>query len=187
MDSIKTPPAPQRPEAGRRDFFKKLLAVLIGAVAGLPPLVAGLMVVVDPLRRKADAGAAVKVTTLDALPNDGIPRKFPVLAKRTVAWNKQRNVPVGAVYLRRVGKYKVEALNVVCPHAGCFVDFSSETDTFLCPCHNSSFNVDGRIENPASPAPRGLDSLAVEIHEKDEIWVKFQNFKAGQKEKEPIA
>jgi menaquinol-cytochrome c reductase iron-sulfur subunit len=187
MDSKKTPPAAEHPEPARRDFFKKLLAVLIGGLAGVPPLLAGLMVLIDPLRRKAEAGGTVKVTTLDALPNDGVPRKFPVLANRTVAWNKYRNVPVGAVYLRRVGDNKVEALNVVCPHAGCFVDFRPETGIFLCPCHNSTFTVDGKIDSPASPAPRGLDALAVEVRAKGEVWVQFQNFKAGQKEKEPVA
>ena len=40
------------------------------------------------------------------------------------------------------------------------------------------------MENaPASPAARGLDSLEVEVRNRREVWVKFQNFEAGQAKK----
>ena len=170
----------------RRDFLKKSLSVVIGGIVGLVPMVAGLLVLIDPLRRKAAAGSAVRVTTLDALPKDGVPRKFPVLASRTDAWNKYTNVPVGAVYLRRTSDDKVLALNVVCPHAGCFVDFVGDRGGFLCPCHNSTFTVDGKIENPASPSPRALDTLEVQVRQGGEVWVVFQNYQAGRPDKVPV-
>src|SRR5580765_8991308 len=86
----------------RRLFFKKVLATLIGSVLGLAPVGAGLALLLDPLRRKAGGGAAVRVTTLEALPDDGMPHKFPVLATRVDAWNKATQVPIGAVYLQRL-------------------------------------------------------------------------------------
>ncbi len=175
------------PTAGRRDFVKKFLAVLIGAVAGLIPAGAGLAVFLDPLRRKSSASGAVRVASLESLPADGQPLKFPVLATRIDAWNKFREVPIGAVYLRRTNDGKVEAFNVVCPHAGCFVDFLPERGKYLCPCHNSTFTIAGKIDDPASPAARGLDTLEVEIRKQKEIWVKFQNFEAGSAEKIPAA
>ena len=132
----------------RRDFFKKSLAVVLGAISTIIPVAAGLTVFLDPLRRKSSGKGFVRVATLDALPNDGAPRKFPVLADRVDAWNRFSNVPIGAVYLRRTANDKVEALNVVCPHAGCFVDFKAERGKFLCPCHNSLFAVDGKIADP---------------------------------------
>ncbi len=171
----------------RRGFLKRALAVVIGAVAGLIPLGAGLAVLLDPLRRKSAGAGMVRVTTLDALPDDGLPHKFPILATRVDAWNKFAEVPVGAVYLRRTGADKVEALNVVCPHAGCFVDFLPARDCFLCPCHNSTFTLAGRIADRASPAPRGMDTLPVEVRNGKEIWVAFQNFEAGCAEKIPVA
>jgi menaquinol-cytochrome c reductase iron-sulfur subunit len=174
-------------QTDRRGFFKKALAVVIGGAIGVVPALAGLMVLLDPLRRKAAAGGAVKVTTLDALPSDGVPRKFPVFANRTDAWNKYVNVPVGAVYLRRTSNDNVEALNVVCPHAGCFVDFRPDSSQFVCPCHNSQFAVNGKIATAATPSPRDLDSLQVDVRKDGGVWVVFQNFKAGQKEKVPVA
>jgi menaquinol-cytochrome c reductase iron-sulfur subunit len=171
----------------RRGFLKKSLSIVIGGIAGLVPAIAGLMVLMDPLRHKAVAGGSIQVTTLDALPADGVPRKFPVLADKTDAWNKFANVPIGAVYLRRTSDGKVEALNVVCPHAGCFVDLSPKGDGFLCPCHFSSFTVEGKIADPKSPSPRALDTLPVDVAKDGSVWVRFQNFQAGRPDKVPVA
>ena len=159
--------------------------MVIGAVAGLVPLASGLMVFLDPLRRNAQAGAFVSVAWLQALPEDGSPRKFSVIASRIDAWNRSPQTPIGAVYLRRVGENKVQALNVVCPHAGCFVDYNPAVKGYRCPCHDSTFALTGQISSPASPAPRGLDELEVEIRNESEVWVKFQNFRAGQAKKTP--
>jgi menaquinol-cytochrome c reductase iron-sulfur subunit len=181
MEDTSQPCAP----AGRRQFFKMALAGAISAVLGLVPLAAGLAVFLDPLRRKSAANGAIRVTTLEALPDDGMPRKFPVLASRVDAWNKFSEVPIGAVYLRRTGS-QVQAFNVVCPHAGCFVDFLAERGMYLCPCHNSTFTVTGAIGDRASPAARGLDTLEVQMRG-SEVWVRFQNFQAGRPEKIPAA
>ena len=179
-------PSVPRPDS-RRDFLKRFFSGFIGAILGLIPFGAGLFVFLDPLRRKSSDTGAVRVASLEALPADGIPRKFPVLATRIDAWNKFSQVPIGAVYLRRTSENKVEAFNVVCPHAGCFVDFLPDRGSYLCPCHNSTFTIAGKIAAPSSPAPRGLDSLDVQIRDGKDVWVKFLNFEAGKAEKAPIA
>lgn len=179
MDNSHVPPQPER-----RNFIYKACAIVIGGAIAAVPGVAGLLVLLDPLRRKSTNGGAVLVARVEALPENGEPRKFPVLATRVDAWNRTPNMPVGAVYLQRVGD-RVRALNVVCPHAGCFVDFRASQNHFHCPCHNSSFALDGKILDPKSPSPRGLDELPVEIRGDGEIWVTFQNFRAGVHEKIP--
>ena len=178
---------PNCPKGGRRDFFKKAFTAALGALLGLVPLASGLVTYFDPLRRKATGGGFIRVTTLEALPADGVPRKFPVLATKVDGWNKSPNVPIGAVYLRRTSQTTIEALSVVCPHAGCFVDFLPERGSYLCPCHNSTFTNTGAIADRSSPAARGLDSLDVELQKGNEVWVKFQNFQAGSAEKIPVA
>ena len=173
--------------SSRREFVKQVLAGLIGGFISLIPFAAGLAVFLDPMRRKSPSNGPVRVASLEALPADGVPRKFQVLATRVDAWNKMRNVPVGAVYLRRTKEDQVEALNVACPHAGCFVDFVPENGRYHCPCHNSSFTLAGKIDDPASPAPRGLDTLEAQIRDGKDIWVTFRNFHAGRAEKVPVA
>ena len=182
MDS----PSDPSPAPDRREFLTKAAAVAIGGALAVVAPVAGVCVLLDPLRRKSEGGASVHVTSLNSLPDDGEPRKFPVLATRVDAWNRTPNFPVGAVYLQRLKDNKVRALNVVCPHAGCFVDFRAVQGHYHCPCHDSSFALDGKILDPKSPSPRGLDELAVEVRRSGDIWVTFQNFRAGVHEKIPV-
>lgn len=170
----------------RRSFIKEAAAVLIGGVVTLVPAAAGLFAWMDPLRRRGGAAGFVKVATLDALPADSVPRKFAVLADHVDAWTRTPQVPVGAVYLRRIKEREIVAMHSMCPHAGCFVDYRDEARDFYCPCHNSTFAQDGSINDPKSPSPRALDTLEVELRGND-IWVRFQNFAAGHKEKRPVA
>lgn len=164
----------------RRSFFKKLASNLLGGIITLVPLAAGLAVWLDPVRRKAQPGGqTVRVAALSAVPEDGVPRKFAVVASRVDAWNKSPETTIGAVYLRREKGGKPRAFNVVCPHAGCFVDYLEAKNSYLCPCHNSTFALDGVINDPNSPSPRGLDELDVEVRAGGEVWVKFQNYRAG--------
>jgi Rieske Fe-S protein len=78
------------------------------------------------------------------------------------------------------------AFNVVCPHAGCFVEPAKE-GAFYCPCHNSEFQPNGAIVEGRCVSPRGLDELAVDdaALKAGTIRIRFQNFIAGTHEKIP--
>jgi Rieske Fe-S protein len=166
----------------RRGFLKKIAAVVIGGVVGLFPVLTGLIVFLDPLRRKGAASDFVRITGLEAVPDDGVPRLFQVLRDRTDPWNRFPNEPVGAVYLRNVSG-TVSAFNAECPHAGCLVAFLTEQKQFKCPCHDSSCQADGeRIDPLHCPSPRGLDPLSVEDRADggaQAVWVKFEQYLAG--------
>ena len=188
---------PQPAEAARRGFFKRALAAVIGALVIAVPGGAAVITALDPLLRgrKADAGF-VPIAPLDAVPADGVPRWFQVIADRTDAWNKFQNEPLGAVYLTRTADKpdEVIAMNALCPHLGCFVSYQASRDGFFCPCHRSVFQTDGDVVNP-SPAERALDRLETKIEtagpdgdegeQSQRILVKFQNFRTGGKEKIP--
>jgi Rieske Fe-S protein len=166
----------------RRGFLAKLSALLIGAAAGIVPFIVGLAVVVDPLRRgrRQGGGRFVRVATLAAVPDDGVPRQFPVIAAARDAWTYSPNERIGAVYLRRMpGDESVTAFNVVCPHAGCFVGYDEEALEYQCPCHTSSFTLDGEIIRP-SPAPRGMDRLEARVTADGGVEVAFANYYPGR-------
>ncbi len=169
----------------RRNFLKGLLAAGLGGLAVAVPTGVGLAVVIEPLRRAAVGAGWTKIAPLAALPADGVPRRFAVVADRVNAWTKTPAVPVGAVYLRRTAERQVRAFNVVCPHAGCLVDYAPARSGFLCPCHNSAFGLDGGVSEPSSPSPRGLDELEVELRDDGNVWVRFQNFQSGTPGKVP--
>ena len=166
------------------------MAVIIGGFVALVPVAAGLAVYLDPLRRKSKTGNLVRITTLDSLPDDGVPRQFPVLMDRQDAWNRNLNDSVGSVFLRRMpGTDKVEAFNASCPHAGCPVAFKTERNEYQCPCHTSVFKVDGERVMPCV-SPRDLDSLTCDVRENGNdrsVYVEFVNFYAGLAEKLPKA
>lgn len=189
---------PDAPAAGdRRGFLKRAAAVTVGAFVALVPGAAGLVVFLDPLHRRSRSSDLVRVGSVDLLPADGLPRRFPVLATHEDAWNRVPLRPVGAVYLRREpDSDRVEAVSAVCPHAGCFVIFQEQEAAFRCPCHGSRFERTGERIDPAScPSPRALDALATELREhrneegqpvlgadgrpRQEIWVRYQSFRAG--------
>jgi len=170
------------------------LAVVAGAAACLPGLIAGLCAsILHPLGQKGQTGQKIRLGSLNTLPSDGTPVKSTVLMDQVDAWNRVANQPVGAVFLRNVGG-KVQAFNVVCPHAGCSVEYKEEVDPstnqktakFFCPCHVASFDLDGKRTDRVSPSPRDMDELNVEI-QGDDVLVEFQNFQVGIPSKVPSA
>jgi menaquinol-cytochrome c reductase iron-sulfur subunit len=172
-------------EIPRRPFLKGAFAMLLGVVAFLPAVAAGVVAFLHPLRRRQGIGTMIRVAPLSALPEDGVPRRFAVWSSRRNAWTRSPNEPLGAVYLRRSGPDAVEALNAVCPHAGCQVSFAPESRDFQCPCHKSAFDLAGRIAQANSPSPRDMDALELEIRDQ-EVWVRFQNFRPGSVRKTPV-
>jgi len=169
----------------RRGFLKEAAAGAIGGCCVLVPAAAGIVAWLDPLSRDAGEAGYLRVAQLAALPVDGTPRRVTIVMEKTDAWTRQHAVPIGAVYLRRVGD-GVVALHSICPHAGCFVDYQASRKSFFCPCHESTFAEDGSINDPHSPSPRGLDTLDVEVRA-GEVWVRFENFRTGSRTKVPVA
>lgn len=170
-----------------------VIAVLISTLVGVFPFIVGLLNFANPLRTRKGTGAShepgrsVRIGALAALPDDGQPRQFPVIADRQDAWTRHPNEAIGAVYLRRLpGSEKVAALNATCPHAGCFVVFNRAGDMYRCPCHGSVWSVDGRLTS--GPSPRDLDQLDADVRptgDQKEIWVRYVDYFAGIHEKIP--
>jgi menaquinol-cytochrome c reductase iron-sulfur subunit len=184
----------------RRNFLVKLGAAVAGALVALIPLASGLVAFFDPLRRKRAATKMIRLALLDDLPADGSPKDCPVFADRDDAWNRLANEPVGRVFLRRLPDASADKPNLVaftaeCPHAGCFVSFRGpsgpdDPGRYFCPCHNSAFRLDGSIIQK-SPSPRDMDPLEWEVRTNDlgqqEVWVRFEKFRAGIEERKPLS
>lgn len=172
-----TEPDPVSPS--RRSFLTGAAACTVGACCAGVPLASGLVAWLDPLSRSGDGGGHwIQVADLSSLPTDGTPVRVSVVTSRSDAWTRDAAVPVGVVYLRRTSPAQVVALHSVCPHAGCFVDYQVDRKAFFCPCHDSTFAVDGSINDPRSPSPRPMDSLEVEVRGQG-VWLRFQNFRPG--------
>jgi menaquinol-cytochrome c reductase iron-sulfur subunit len=170
----------------RREFLGKTVAVACGAVALATPVAAGVVTFLHPLRQKSLGGQFMRLALLDAVPEDGTPLKVAVIADRSDAWSRFPAEPIGAVFLSRTGGKsdgKVEAFQVICPHAGCSIGYDAPGRKYFCPCHAASFDLAGKRTDETSPSPRDMDSLEVEIRNKNEVWVKFQTFGVGTAKK----
>jgi quinol---cytochrome c reductase iron-sulfur subunit, bacillus type len=186
-----TSPSPANPP--RRNVLAAALAAIVGMIVGLFPVGAGMLVFLDPiLKRKKTGGSGgdsgkprIRVSSLEAIPDDGTPVQVPVIADLTDAWVREPNQPVGAVYLRKNGG-KVECLNAICPHAGCFVAYQPDRKVFQCPCHTSAFDLTGTRLSEKSPSPRDMDTLQVDPDKlaAGEVWVEYINYYPGKPDKE---
>lgn len=191
--SVKIPGVPAE---NRRSFFAITAAVATGSIAVLTPIGVGVAAFLTPLFRRSKS-PEVRVALLDQVPDDGMPRYFPVVADREDAWTRYPAQRVGAVYLiRQAGEEKPTAFTAKCPHAGCFIGYTPGAKAFQCPCHTSAFNLDGsRVNGDAEVSPRGMDTLPVTIRQAKagdgnkiaEVWVEFIDFQTGHKEKIPTA
>ena len=53
------------------------------------------------------------------------------------------------------------ALSRVCTHLGCLVEFDKKTNTFICPCHAGTFNIEGNVIS--GPPPKPLEKLPLNV------------------------
>ena len=186
-------------ETRRNILVEGVTAIVSFLLIAVPSTLAGLFFM-DPIlrKRKSDDGGGEDMAgfikldlTADAIPADGTPVAVTVKSDLVDAWNRFKDVPVGSIWLRRSSEGAIQVFNSICPHLGCSVNFRRSENDFFCPCHTSSFSLDGAKTNEVPP--RDMDSLesktatdGVPASDGLELWVKFQNFKGATSEKVPV-
>jgi Rieske Fe-S protein len=58
---------------------------------------------------------------------------------------------------------KIFALNPVCTHAGCIVNWNGEEKSWDCPCHGARYDINGQVLT--GPATLSLSRIDLESHE----------------------
>lgn len=181
------------PDSGfppRRNFLIELLALVTGAIVTLVPVAAGAVFVLNPLLRRKSKSASGGddafrlIGSTSGLQPGGSPQLFQVIGMKKDAWTTYPATSLGAVYVRQETDGSLFCLNARCTHMGCMVKFRPEQDAYVCPCHSSSFDLEGHRNNEIPP--RDMDQLEVQVRGKDEIWVRFQNYRGGSKDQEPV-
>ena len=74
------------------------------------------------------------------------------------------------VVVVRDGEDKIIALNPTCTHRGCIVEWDSDSNILVCPCHNAKYAPSGKVI--AKPAVEPLSTYEVQ-QENSEILVKL--------------
>ena len=65
------------------------------------------------------------------------------------------------LWVVRSGENTFAVFDSACPHVGCTLRFDAKAQRFVCPCHESTFTIDGR--RLGGPAPRDLTAATFEV------------------------
>ena len=80
------------------------------------------------------------------------------------------------------GKLRDYAINAVCTHLGCVVPWNRAANKYMCPCHGSQYDENGKVVR--GPAPLSLALAHVNVAEDDKVsftpWVE-EDFRTGLK------
>lgn len=179
------PQSRKPPNTAASDSRRTFLKVGVGALgAGLATVVVApaLRYTLWPLAEgvKVTSGGEDFVVVGDKAQFGATPVKVDIYADRIDAWNRVQNVKIGSAWVVEIDG-ELHAFSTVCPHLGCAVDWSADLGKFKCPCHRSAFSLDGTPEQ--GPAPRPLDTLAIESREDGLIAIRYERFKQGIEEK----
>ena len=168
---------PGDPTPNRRGALKAL--AVAGGVVGCAAVAApAVRLLVAPVRASAGAGRWTRAVRLDAL-REGVVKRVVLIADRRDAWEIEKDVELGAVWLLRGGN-EVRAWSVICPHLGCAIEQSANAPGFTCPCHDSTFDAEGR--RLSGPSPRDLDPLATRVDD-GLVFVEYRRFRQGSSDR----
>ncbi|NOY99197.1 MAG: Rieske (2Fe-2S) protein [Chloroflexi bacterium] len=135
-------PIPESENVSRRDFLKVIWAGLGGAA--LLEVGGVFLAYLQPRLAEGEFGSIISVGAVDDFPPGSV-----------------THITNGRFHLARLPDGGFLALYHRCTHLGCTVPWDQAEGRFVCPCHNSQFEVDGEVLNP--PAPRPLDIFPITI------------------------
>jgi len=89
----------------------------------------------------------------------GTPSQLTFRKNRLDGW-KMTSEKSTAWVVKKAGN-EIVAFAPQCPHLGCAYHWVAKQNEFLCPCHASTFSIEGHVLS--GPAPRALDRFEVKL------------------------
>jgi quinol---cytochrome c reductase iron-sulfur subunit, bacillus type len=140
----------------RRSFYIKFIYGIMTAIGAALAAPAAIYLLFPP---KVPKGSQwVDAADLTSLPT-GTPEEISYQRTRVDGW-KVTSEKATAWVLKKPDN-QVIAFAPQCTHLGCAYHWDDGSHTFICPCHTSSFSIDGKVL--AGPAPRPLDRYEVKV------------------------
>jgi cytochrome b6-f complex iron-sulfur subunit len=138
------------PDMGRRGLMNGLL---LGSIAG--PVLVLPAVLISYLVPAKSGGGGGGVAAKDALGNDVVISEW---VKTHLAGDRSlvQGLKGDATYLIVKEDSTLEnfGVNAVCTHLGCVVPWNKAANKFMCPCHGSQYDKNGKVVR--GPAPLSL-------------------------------
>lgn len=164
------------PDLGRRQFMNLLM---VGAGSGV---IGGMLYpVIKYFIPPSSGGTGGGVTAKDALGNDILVSKFVEThnpGDRVLAQGLKGDPTY--IVVQEDKSLASYGINAVCTHLGCVVPWNASENKFMCPCHGSQYNSEGKVVRGPAPLSLALVHAAVE---EDKIsftpWTE-QDFRTGE-------
>ena len=146
-----------RHRLGRRDFIKAVSAAIGGVLAALVgiPSIASLL---GPGLSSDDDSRLIYLGDREAYPI-GVPTRFDFTSTRVNGW--ERTSINHGMFVVRTGDQEVRVFSDICTHLGCRVNWHSDLEHYVSPCHDGHFDIMGK--NISGPSPRPLDEYTTKI------------------------
>jgi menaquinol-cytochrome c reductase iron-sulfur subunit len=140
----------------RRGFHLTIIGglwALIGAAITLPAAV--YLMAVPRSKNETDWTDIGEISSLPV----GTPQEVVFRRNRVDGWKvvSEKNT----AWVVRQSEKDLIALAPQCTHLGCAYHYEAHANEFICPCHTSSFALDGQVLT--GPAPRPLDRYEVRV------------------------
>jgi menaquinol-cytochrome c reductase iron-sulfur subunit len=147
------------PNMNRREFVT-LVTTAIGsimtAIVGIPAI----GYVLSPALKAKKTDAWIPLGKLENYPVNQ-PTLFTFTRAKTNGWEKTVNS--FGVFVVRKSDTEIEILSNVCTHLSCRVNWNTQKQEYICPCHDGHFNIDGIVDS--GPPPRPLDQYEYKIED----------------------
>lgn len=142
---------------GRRQFMNLLT---FGAVTGTA--LGALYPVIKYFIPPSSGAAGGGVTAKDALGNDVVVSAFlasHAVGDRTLAQGLKGDPTY--IVVESEGTIADYGINAICTHLGCVVPWNTAENKFMCPCHGSQYNSEGKVVRGPAPLSLALAHAAV--------------------------
>ena len=140
----------------RRTFYSAVIAGLGGLMtAALAAPAAAYLLIRPKSQKQSDFVPAADLATLTV----GKPEEVVFRRTRVDGWRVLNEK--STAWVLRQDEQNVVAFAPQCTHLGCAYHWDEKENNFLCPCHTSTFSIDGKVLT--GPAPRPLDRLVTKI------------------------
>ncbi len=159
------------PVGSRRTFFQWVTAAAAAVVAvGLAVPLLGSLVSPAFMRRRQEW---VDIGPIDAL-SAGRPTQLDHVTTVRDGWLEAKSEK--AVWAVKQSQGDIKVFSPICTHLGCGYRWDETERKFLCPCHGSSYDINGLVLG--GPAPRPLDVLPSKVQD-GRLLVMYKDFKSG--------
>ena len=140
----------------RRSFYTVLINLLGGLIAAIVAIPAAAYLLLKPKGDETDQ--LVEIGDAATLEVDQ-PKEVVFFRKRVEGWKSSKEKTTAWVV--KNGSGEVVVFDPQCTHLACAYHWEDGQKMFLCPCHTSSFGIDGKVLG--GPAPRPLDRYVTKI------------------------